>query len=170
MCFRYFILWLKEYESRYSAWISDSGCAPPVESPASSTPSFGDDAEPVTSLTPRPDGDLSYVNLIPSSAPLALFFTRAKQTFLDPASDSPYTLCHEALASLAPSIPQFTVPEEYDGAGRTLGSLPPSLATQPHPHPRELAPLAIYARKILKDCLERFAQTACQNVGTRRAW
>ena len=167
MPIRYFILWLKEYELRYAAWLSESGCALPVDSPTIST----------TSLEDPCHRDLSYINLIPSSAPLALFFTRAKQTFLDPASSSPYALGHAALAalgpsthSLAPSIPQFTIPQEFGGTGYTVGSLPPSLATQPHPHPKELAPLAIYARKVLKECLVRFAETACQNVGTRRAW
>ncbi|KAF8463361.1 hypothetical protein JB92DRAFT_3066712 [Gautieria morchelliformis] len=167
----YFILWLKEYESRYAAWLADSGCALPDGSPTNSTTTLGDDAD-----TPC-DRELSYINLIPSSAPLALFFTRAKQTFLDPASSSPYALGQAALLalapsthSLAPSIPQFRVPSDNDNTGYIVGSLPPSLATQPHPHPKELAPLAIYARKILKECLQRFAETACQNVGTRRAW
>ena len=104
------------------------------------------------------DRDLSYIILIPSSAPLGLFFTCTKQTFLDPASSSPYALGHAALAalgpsthSLAPSIPQFTMPQGFGGAGYTVGSpLPPSLAIQPHPRPKELAPLVIYCVKFSK--------------------
>ncbi|KAF8583522.1 hypothetical protein K439DRAFT_1617434 [Ramaria rubella] len=171
----YFILWLKEYESRYAAWLSESGCSVPTSSPTlAKSPSIStlSDAD-----TPPRNPDLSYINLIPSSPPLALFFTRAKQTFLDPASSSPYALGPAALRALAPSthsltpsIPTFTIPIPGPDAPSTIGTLPPALATQPHPHPRELAPLATYARTVLKESLDRFAESACHNVGTRRAW
>ena len=66
MRLRYFILWLKEYESRYAAWLTDSGCTLPAASPTNSTTTLGDDTDPDSPCTPR-DRDLSYINLIPSS-------------------------------------------------------------------------------------------------------
>lgn len=143
----YFILWLREYEARYATWLAQYGY---------------NDAIPST----------AHLNLLPASPALALFYTRAKQTFLDPFSDppSPYALPPAALSpssthSFSSSIPHFTASLEA-----TRRESLAHFSAHPHPHPKQLASVAHYARTALKESLERFAASACHNVGTRRAW
>ncbi|KAF8512076.1 hypothetical protein BU17DRAFT_96577 [Hysterangium stoloniferum] len=203
----YFILWLKEYEARYAAWLAEYGYsyAHPFPaslsstslvspSPPSNTPSQPSNGKPPSPSLSKPTSSISlasntknplkiastgqsplpplspsspHLNYIPPSPSLALFFTRAKKTFFtfDSASGrGPYTLV----------IPDGVYANGAHGIGIAIeiktASQGPTFGPHPHPHPKELAHIAAYARSVLKESLERFAVSACHNVGSRRAW
>lgn len=190
----YFLLWFKEYESRYANWLAEYGFSYyPTTILSSSAPSSLKSTDINSNSNSNRDDGLAAptsanINYIPPSPSLALFYTRAKKTFFDPTASppSPYTLPYRALStlippppisthSITPSVPHFNaasrpdlidINEKWRQACKSLfGS-----DAHPHPHPKEFAALANHVRNVLKGSLERFAVSACHNVGTRRAW
>ena len=77
-----------------------------------------------------------------SSPQLAMFYARAKQTFVTPYSDYELDLPSDILAS-------FHVPN-------------------PHPHPATFAEVASETKKLLQESLERFVTAAYNNGGNNR--
>ncbi|GJJ13988.1 hypothetical protein Clacol_008245 [Clathrus columnatus] len=175
----YFLLWLKEYESRYANWLAEFGFS---YYPTTSL-SFESNSLESTVTSTNNNNNSSFtvptpanINYIPPSPSLALFFTRSKKTFFDPTASppSPYTLPYSALSTLLLSSSTYStsrldlvnINEKWKQTSKALFG-PES---HPHPHPKEFATLANHVRGVLKDSLERFATSACHNVGTRRAW
>ncbi|KAF9049629.1 hypothetical protein BDZ89DRAFT_1057508 [Hymenopellis radicata] len=116
----YFILWLRDYTVKYSQW----------------------DAMNKTRRRETPQ----YLGVWPSqhSTQLAMFYARAKQTFLTPNANHELNLPSDILA------PFHTA----------NGS--------PHPDPAIFNQVAVETRKMLNESLQRFVAAAAINVGTNR--
>ncbi len=117
---RYFILWLREYTVKYSQW----------------------DAMNKTRRRETPQ----YLGVWPSqhSTQLAMFYARAKQTFLTPNANHELNLPSDILA------PFHTA----------NGS--------PHPDPAVFNQVAVETRKMLNESLQRFVSAQVHNVGNKR--
>jgi len=118
----YFILWLKEYNRRYAQWAKTSL------------------SEGKTRIGTRT-----------ASGPLAIFYTRAKQTFF--AQLSPYQLSEIS----QPTLSQFIKPPMD------------SDTDSPHPHPSAFCRAESEARAILSQSLEAFVRASFANVSSYRA-
>ncbi|KAI0670797.1 hypothetical protein C8Q78DRAFT_1138400 [Trametes maxima] len=158
----YFILWLRDYSARYSAWARQSRAHP--ASRCSSPPQ----ARAYRTLSaPHP----------PPNPALALFYLRAKETFLTP--DGPY-----ALRLPSDVLAPFQTSSLGAGVGGPTGGswLHPFLAHQsdsllgspstppPPPDPAVFAEVADRVRAILADSLDRFVVATFHNVGMPRAY
>ena len=124
LCHRYFILWLKEYAARYHQLVHQY-------SPH----------EPGTSSSTAP----YHVTWTQSS--LALFYTRAKQTFFTPNCSSPYEL----------NIPSDILSPFHTS---NIGS--------PHPDPAVFEEVTTEVKKMLKESLDRMVAAAYVNMGNNR--
>ncbi|KAI0648064.1 hypothetical protein C8Q79DRAFT_550619 [Trametes meyenii] len=158
----YFILWLRDYSARYSAWARQSRAHPASRS--SSPPQ----ARAYRTLSaPHP----------PPNPALALFYLRAKETFLTP--DGPYALRlpSDVLAPFQTSSLGAGVGGPAGGSWRhafsahqsdlLLGS--PSTPPPP-PDPAVFAEVADRVRAVLADSLDRFVVATFHNVGMPRAY
>jgi hypothetical protein len=123
----YFILWLKEYTTKYNQWAHQSEQSRPSTSP---------------SMTYR-----VACHIAPTSASLAIFYARAKQTFFTPNCSSPY---------------------ELNISADILSPFHASNFGSPPPDPAVFAEVAIEVQKMLKDSLDRMVVAAYTNVGTNR--
>ncbi|KAF5369590.1 hypothetical protein D9758_002659 [Tetrapyrgos nigripes] len=113
----YFTLWLREYTIRYKQW----------------------------SKSHRQDSRHFGAGWIPqSSSQLAMFYARAKQTFLTPRSTYELDLPSDMLAPFHTSN------------------------TSPHPDPAIFDQLAVETQKRLKESLSRFVSAQFNNVGNNR--
>ncbi|KAI0822284.1 hypothetical protein BC628DRAFT_1327653 [Trametes gibbosa] len=155
----YFILWLREYTVRYSAWARQSRAPPP------SRPSSSQQARAYRSLSaPHP----------PPNPTLALFYLRAKETFL--TLNGPYALRlpQDVLAPFQSSSLGAGV------GGPSGGSWPHAFASHqsdsllgsppPPPDPAVFAEVADGVRAVLSDSLDRFVVATFHNVGMPRAY
>ncbi|KII90740.1 hypothetical protein PLICRDRAFT_39316, partial [Plicaturopsis crispa FD-325 SS-3] len=122
----YFILWLEEYTTKYQAWAAQHV----RHSRTQSTSTYR--VAPPTAM---------------SSSALAMFYLRAKQTFLTP--NAPYELRNVPSDALAPFHTMHF----------------PS----PHPDPAVFAELRAEVRSMLEESLARFVKASYTNVGTYRA-
>ncbi|KAH9854690.1 hypothetical protein C2E23DRAFT_61607 [Lenzites betulinus] len=154
----YFILWLREYTVRYSAWARQSRPLP------QSRPSSSQQARAYRSLsTPHP----------PPNPALALFYLRAKETFL--TLNGPYAL----------RLPQDVLAPFQSASlgagvgGPAGGSWPHAFASDsllasppppPPPDPAVFAEVADRVRASLTDSLDRFVVATFHNVGMPRAY
>ncbi|KAG2097393.1 hypothetical protein BD769DRAFT_246753 [Suillus cothurnatus] len=136
----YFLLWLKEYTTRYNIWAQRTKIAP--------TP---DTATRQAFRTP------------PSSDPsLALFYAKAKQTFFTPGVEYELDVPSDILAPFH-SSPQHST--SFTRIRGTAISNPPNA----HPDPAVFIEVALETRAMLKESLSRFVRAASTNVGSRRA-
>ncbi|KAG1723204.1 hypothetical protein EDB19DRAFT_1764145 [Suillus lakei] len=140
----YFLLWLKEYTTRYHIWAQ--------RTKAIIVPATPDIATRQACHTP-PSSDAS----------LALFYAKAKQTFFTPGAEYELDVPSDILAPFhctSQNSPLFT---------RVHG--PTAISNQPnaHPDPAVFIEVALETRAMLKESLARFVRAASTNVGSRRA-
>ncbi|KAI0354952.1 hypothetical protein OH77DRAFT_1496509 [Trametes cingulata] len=163
----YFILWLRDYTARYSAWARQSRAHPASRS--SSPPQ----ARAYRSLsTPHP----------PPNPALALFYLRAKETFLTPNGPYALPLPQDVLApfqssSLGAGVggpaggswPHAFSSSSAHQSDSLLGS-PNQHHPPPPPDPAVFAEVADRVRAILSESLDRFVVATFHNVGMPRAY
>lgn len=139
----YFLLWLKEYTTRYHIWAQ--------RTKAISAPT-------------APDTTTRQVFRAPASsdASLALFYAKAKQTFFTPGAEYELDVPSDILAPFhcSPQAPAFSTRVR----GTTISN-PPNA----HPDPAVFTEVALETRAMLKESLSRFVRAASTNVGSRRA-
>jgi hypothetical protein len=138
----YFILWLKEYTTRYDQWMTSTR---PFPRPSSSRPD--------KYRIPNPPGWPK------TNHSLAIFYARAKQTFFTPNSIYELNLPSEILGPFHTSPPPET----------DFTTVPPLGAFSPHPDPAVFNEVAYEIRLMLEESLERFVKATFNNVGTNRA-
>ncbi|KAG2343303.1 hypothetical protein BDR05DRAFT_963264 [Suillus weaverae] len=139
----YFLLWLKEYTTRYHIWAQHTK--------AIIAPTTPDNATRQAFRTP-PSSDAS----------LALFYAKAKQTFFTPGAEYELDVPSDILA------PFHCSPQNSAFFTRVRGtaiSNPPNV----HPDPAVFIEVALETRAMLKESLSRFVRAASTNVGSRRA-
>lgn len=141
----YFILWLKEYTIRYQAWAQRAKAA------------FTNDTLRVGNVPSSPRRLLRNPPLPDPS--LTLFYSRAKQTFFTPFADYELNIPSDILGPFHSSASQSRPP----------GSPAPWHSQSAHPDPAVFTEVAIEARFMLNESLQRFVQAASTNVGSRRA-
>lgn len=141
----YFILWLKEYTIRYQAWAQRAKAA------------FTNDTLRVGNVPSSPRRLLR--NPPPPDPSLTLFYSRAKQTFFTPFADYELNIPSDILGPFHSSASQSRPP----------GSPAPWHSQSAHPDPAVFTEVAIEARFMLNESLQRFVQAASTNVGSRRA-
>ncbi|KAI6005385.1 hypothetical protein EDC04DRAFT_2784254 [Pisolithus marmoratus] len=141
----YFLLWLREYTIRYHAWAQRAKAA------------FANDTLRVGNVPSSPRRLLR--NPPPPDPSLALFYSRAKQTFFTPFADYELNIPSDILGPFHSSTSQSRPP----------GS--PALwhSQSAHPDPAVFTEVAIEARFMLNESLQRFVHAASTNVGSRRA-
>ncbi|KIY71547.1 hypothetical protein CYLTODRAFT_390240, partial [Cylindrobasidium torrendii FP15055 ss-10] len=117
----YFILWLREYTTKYMQWKAQT------------------DAD-------KTDVPM-YLGVWPSakSQPLAMFYSRAKETFFTPNANHELNLPSDILAPI-----------------RTPNG-------SPHPDPHIFDRVAVEVHKMLQESLQRFVAAQFSNVGSPRA-
>ncbi|KAG0698377.1 hypothetical protein DFH29DRAFT_103224 [Suillus ampliporus] len=140
----YFLLWLKEYTTRYHIWAQ--------RTKATLAPATPDTATRQTFRTP-PSSDAS----------LALFYAKAKQTFFTPGAEYELDVPSDILAPFHCS-PQSSAPFT-----RVRGSTAIWNPPNAHPDPAVFIEVALEARAMLRESLSRFVRAASTNVGSRRA-
>ncbi|KAG2038672.1 hypothetical protein BDR03DRAFT_954025 [Suillus americanus] len=139
----YFLLWLKEYTTRYHIWAQ--------RTKATSPPTAPDSATRQAFRTP------------PSSDPsLALFYAKAKQTFFTPGAEYELDVPSDILAPFHSSPQHSTFITRVRG---TAISNPPNA----HPDPAVFIEVVLETRAMLKESLSHFVRAASTNVGSRRA-
>uniref|UniRef100_A0A8H8CMD9 Transmembrane protein n=1 Tax=Psilocybe cubensis TaxID=181762 RepID=A0A8H8CMD9_PSICU len=116
---RYFILWLREYKQRYNQWKAQSAFQ----------------------SRNAPTDDWSQQH----SSHLAMFYTRAKQTFLTPGSEYELNLTSNLLAP-------FHTPNP----------------SSPHPDPALFLDVELETFRTLEESLRRFVNAQLNNVGNSR--
>ncbi|KAJ7780576.1 hypothetical protein DFH07DRAFT_792783 [Mycena maculata] len=116
----YFILWLKEYTLKYKQWVAR------------------------TAFEMNNAGDYRMDWPLHSSSPLAMFYARAKATFLTP--NAPYEL----------NLPSVAFAPFH------------ASNSSPHPDPVIFTEIAIETRKMLDESLARFVTAQFSNVGNQR--
>ena len=137
----YFILWLKEYNARYTQWLNNVKALHPYQS-SSRLPSS-----------------------IHTNRALSIFYSRAKQTFFTPNSPYELDLPSDILGPFhAPSLSSDSLnhPPNHDFSAS-------SGALSPHPDPTVFTEVEDKVRSILQESLDRFAASTITNVGTARA-
>ncbi|KAI0372147.1 hypothetical protein BV20DRAFT_1050918 [Pilatotrama ljubarskyi] len=161
----YFILWLRDYTARYSAWARQSRAHPLSRS--SSPPQ----ARAYRTLsTPHP----------PPNPALALFYLRAKETFLTPNGPYALRLPQDVLAPFQSSSLGAGVggpaggswPHAFSSSSHHSDSLLGSATHHPPPppDPAVFAEVADRVRAILSESLDRFVVATFHNVGMPRAY
>ncbi|TFK52547.1 hypothetical protein OE88DRAFT_1417490 [Heliocybe sulcata] len=160
----YFILWLREYTRRYNQWAvrTKAKSATRAVSPTFSVDSDDSDA-------PAPFAAFEY-HVSPGPADpcpsLALFYQRAKQTFLTPGAPYELNVASDVLA------PFHTYPASPTSP-RGFGCFSPNPSQQSsytfsHPDPAIFADLDVITTTALRASLDRFVLAAYSNVGTNR--
>lgn len=139
----YFLLWLKEYTTRYHIWVQHTK--------AISAPTVPDTATRQAFRTPAS-----------SDASLALFYAKAKQTFFTPGAEYELDVPSDILA------PFHCSPQGSAFSTRVRGTAISNLPNA-HPDPAVFTEVALETRAMLKESLSRFVRAASTNVGSRRA-
>ena len=143
----YFVLWLREYNARYTQWMNNSRALLKHDP---SHPYQSSSRLPLSTQTNRS---------------LAIFYSRAKQTFFTPNSPYELDLPSDVLGPFhTPSISSdsLTNPPNRDFSAS-------SGALSPHPDPAVFSEVEERVRAILEESLDRFAASTITNVGTARA-
>ncbi|KAI1789609.1 hypothetical protein LXA43DRAFT_1096196 [Ganoderma leucocontextum] len=152
----YFMLWLREYKTRYTAWRRQSKPSSPIR--CSSSPH----AQTYRSVSVPP----------PPNPALAQFYMRAKETFLTPYAPYALPISSDLLAS-------FNSLLDLDPHGRRPSSFsiqgPDPLLTVPGqpplpPYPEIFEELEERVTAMLSDSLDRFVVATFHNVGMPRAY
>lgn len=145
----YFILWLKDYTARYHAWAQREKM------------SLVNKKNKMTSKSHRQKFPLP-----PTPDPaLAMFYLRAKQTFFTPNGEYELNIPSDVLApfhTTPHTHPLHTHPQDHNRS-----SLWHSQSV--HPDPAVFTEVAIEARNMLNESLNRFVRAAYTNVGSQRA-
>ncbi|KAI6121030.1 hypothetical protein EV401DRAFT_1379172 [Pisolithus croceorrhizus] len=141
----YFLLWLREYTIRYQAWAQRAKAT------------FANDTLRVGNVPSSPRRLLR--NPPPPDPSLTLFYSRAKQTFFTPFADYELNIPSDILGPFHSSASQSRPP----------GSPAPWHSQSAHPDPAVFTEVAIEARFMLNESLQRFVHAASTNVGSRRA-
>lgn len=143
----YFILWLKEYSARYTQWTNNAR-----------TTLKRDSSYPYQSTSQFPPS-------IQTNRALAIFYSRAKQTFFTPNSPYELDLPSDILGPFhAPSLSSDSLNHPPNrGFSASSGAL--SL----HPDPNVFSEVEDKVRSMLQESLNRFANSTITNVGTSRA-
>jgi hypothetical protein len=143
----YFILWLKEYTTRYQSWVQRAKASLVNQKDSNSLgirrPKFRN--------PPTPD---------PS---LALFYARAKQTFFTPNAEYELNIPSDILA------PFHCPPHSSVSNSRNSAPAVPWHSQIAHPDPAVFIEVAIETRNMLSESLARFVRAAYTNVGSGRA-
>ena len=137
----YFILWLKEYNARYTQWTNNAKALRPYQSSSRLTSS------------------------IHTNRALSIFYSRAKQTFFTPNSPYELDLPSDILGPFhTPSLSSDSLnrPPNHDFSASNG-------ASSPHPDPSVFTEVEDKVRSILQESLDRFAASTITNVGTARA-
>ncbi|KAF9779623.1 hypothetical protein BJ322DRAFT_367307 [Thelephora terrestris] len=143
----YFILWLKEYNARYTQWIKNarallkSDSTHPYQSTSMLPPSFK------------------------TNRSLAIFYSRAKQTFFTPNSPYELDLPSDILGPF--HTPSLSDSDSLNHSNRDCSAS--SGALSPHPDPAVFSHVEDQVRSMLQESLSRFANSTISNVGTSRA-
>lgn len=140
----YFVLWLKEYTTRYHTWAqrTKTTLAPAITNTVSHTRRQN---------FPSP----------PSSDPsLALFYAKAKQTFFTPGAEYELDVPSDILAPFHYSSASSSVPRARTPAWNSQKT---------HPDPAVFTEVALEVRAMLNESLSRFVRAASTNSGSRRA-
>ena len=146
---RYFILWLREYKARYTAWMRKSKRSSPIR--CSSNP----DARTYRSVSVPP----------PPNPALVQFYMRAKETFLAPHAPYALPLPLDMLAQFSP--PSDHALHVYRHPDYLLG-VP---GQPPHPpSPDVFGEVEERVIAMLTDSLDRFVVATFHNVGMPRAY
>ncbi|EJF63413.1 hypothetical protein BD309DRAFT_1030729 [Dichomitus squalens] len=152
----YFILWLREYKSRYTAWRRQSKPSSPIR--CSSSPG----APTYRSVTLPP----------PPNPALAQFYMRAKETFLTPYAPYALPVHADLLASFSSSLDlelSYRRPSNFSIQGPdpllTVPGQPP-----PPPYPEIFEELEERVTAMLSESLDRFVLATFHNVGMPRAY
>jgi len=143
----YFILWLKDYNARYTQWMNNTRAI-----------LRRDSSRPYQSASQLPSS-------IQTNRALALFYSRAKQTFFTPNSPYELDLPSDILGPFhAPSLSSDSLnnpsSRDYSASSGPLS---------PHPDPAVFSEVEERVRSVLQESLDRFASSAITNVGTARA-
>ncbi|KAI0720510.1 hypothetical protein C8T65DRAFT_705746 [Cerioporus squamosus] len=144
----YFVLWLREYKTRYTAWRRQSKPSSPIR--CSSNP----DARTYRAQSAPP----------PPNPALTQFYLRAKETFLTPYA--PYAL-PVPLDLLAPFYSSMDAPG-YRPPEHLLGV--PGHNIPPPPYPEVFEEVEECVIAMLSDSLDRFVLATFHNVGMPRAY
>ena len=143
----YFVLWLKEYNARYTQWMNNARALVKHDPP-----------HPYRSPSQLPSS-------IQTNRALAIFYSRAKQTFFTPNSPYELDLPSDILGPFhAPSLSSDSLngPPNRDVSAS-------SGALSPHPDPAVFSEVEENVRSALEESLDRFAASTITNVGTARA-
>ena len=145
---RYFILWLREYKTRYTTWRRQSKPSSPIR--CSSNP----DARTYRSQSAPP----------PPNPALTQFYLRAKETFLTPFAPYALPVPLDVLAPFYSSIdaPGYRPPEHLLGV--------PGQNIPPPPYPEVFEEVEERVVSMLSDSLDRFVVATFHNVGMPRAY
>ena len=137
----YFILWLREYNARYTQWTSSTRASHPYQS------------------APQLHSSLK------TNRALALFYSRAKQTFFTPNSPYELDLPSDILGPF--HTPSLSLDSLNRPADRDVSASNGALS--PHPDPAVFSEVEDRVRSMLQESLDRFANSTITNVGTARA-
>jgi hypothetical protein len=139
----YFILWLREYNARYTQWMNNTRAL-----------LKNDSTHPY-----------QFPSSINTNRPLEIFYSRAKQTFFTPNSPYELDLPSDILGAFhAPSLSSESL---YHPPNRDYSAS--SGALSPHPDPAVFTQVEDQVRSMLQESLDRFASSTITNVGTARA-
>lgn len=138
----YFLLWLKDYTTRYHAWIQRTKAT-------------------LTPATPSHTRRQPFRTPPSSDASLALFYAKAKQTFFTPGANYELDIPSDILA------PFHYSSQSSASVARARGPVWNSQTA--HPDPAVFTEVALEVRAMLKESLSRFVRVASTNIGSRRA-
>ncbi|RDX53338.1 hypothetical protein OH76DRAFT_1212756 [Lentinus brumalis] len=144
----YFVLWLREYKTRYTAWRRQSKPSSPMR--CSSNP----DARTYRAQSAPP----------PPNPALTQFYLRAKETFLTPYAPYAVPVPLDLLAPFYSSMdaPGYRPPEHLLGV--------PGHNIPPPPYPEVFEEVEERVIAMLCDSLDRFVLATFHNVGMPRAY
>ncbi|KAF9645755.1 hypothetical protein BDM02DRAFT_417328 [Thelephora ganbajun] len=143
----YFILWIKEYNARYTQWMNNTRAL-----------LKNDPYHPYQSTSQLPPSTQT-------NRSLAIFYSRAKQTFFTPNSPYELDLPSDILGPFhTPTLSSDSLnhPPNHDHSVS-------SGALSPHPNPAVFSEVEDKVRSMLQESLDRFANSTITNVGTARA-
>lgn len=139
----YFILWLREYNARYAQWMTNTRAL-----------LKNDSFHPY-----------QFPSSIKINRSLAIFYSRAKQTFFTPNSPYELDLPSDILGPFhAPSLSSESL---YHPHNRDYSASSGPLS--PHPDPAVFIQVEDQVRSMLQESLARFSSSTITNVGTARA-
>ncbi|KAF8840583.1 hypothetical protein BDN67DRAFT_968266 [Paxillus ammoniavirescens] len=144
----YFVLWLKEYTSRYQSWAQRERKASLVHTQKGSD----------TPTSRR----LNFRNPPAPDPSLALFYARAKQTFFTPNAEYELNIPSDILA------PFHCLPQSSAFQSRNCAPAFAWHSQNDHPDPAVFTEVAIEVHNMLNESLSRFVRAAYTNVGSQR--